>query len=362
ARDRKGAHGPAVEAVLGGDDHRAGGALVAADQLERCLVGLRAGVGEEHPAIAAEQPQQPFGQSDLGLVQEQVGGVRDRVHLAGHGLGERRMGVPERADRDAGNEVGVLIAVGVPDLTALAPHQCDRWYAVVGHERGLEPPLKLCRTSHELSPSGTTMVPMPESVKISSSTACGSRPSRTCACGTPPRTARRHASILGIMPLLRPGSSRSRPVAVSWLITSCGWPGESPSAGQFANRPATSVRTTSLAAPSATASAAAAVSALTLYTSPPVPRATLDTTGIRPSEIRAHAAAGSTDSISPTRPMSTGVPSTTACRWRAVNMFASSPDMPTANGPCRLIRPTTSLLTWPVSTMRTTSMVSGVVT
>ena len=60
--------------------------------------------------------------------------------------------------------------------------------------------------------------------------------------------------------------------------------------------------------------------------------------------------------------MSTGEPSTTGSRWRAVNMFASSPDMPTANGPCRLIRPTTSLLTWPVSTMRTTSMVSGVVT
>src|SRR5262249_14671638 len=206
------------------------------------------------------------------------------------------------------------------------------------------------------------MVPMPESVKISSSTECGSLPSSTWACGTPPRTAFRQASILGIMPLARPGSSRSRPVAVSVLITSPGWPVPSPSAGQPAYRPATSVSTTSLAAPSATASTAAAVSALTLYTSPPVPRATLDTTGIRPSAIRARAAAGSTVSISPTSPMSTGVPSTTGCRLRAVNMFASSPDMPTANGPCRLIRPTTSRLTWPVSTMRTTSMVSGVVT
>src|SRR5215831_18898361 len=169
---------------------------------------------------------------------------------------------------------------------------------------------------------------MPESVKISSSTECGSRPSSTCAWGTPPRTARRHASILGIMPAPRPGRSRSRPAAVSTLITSAGrgaaplpdgpaggaagdpaggagdaaggagdaagggedpaGGGEDPAgsggdpagsggdpagaggalapgpAGQSRYRPSTSVSTTSLAAPSATARAAAAVSALTL--------------------------------------------------------------------------------------------------
>ena len=36
--------------------------------------------------------------------------------------------------------------------------------------------------------------------------------------------------------------------------------------------------------------------------------------------------------------------------------------MPTANGPCRLISPTTSRFTWPVSTILTTSMASAVVT
>ena len=106
------------------------------------------------------------------------------------------------------------------------------------------------------------MVPMPESVKISSSTECGSRPSITCAWGTPPRTARRQASIFGIMPALRPGSNFSSSVALSRLITSsavcCPVPRHS------AYRPSTSVSTTSLAASSATASAAAAVSALTL--------------------------------------------------------------------------------------------------
>ena len=60
--------------------------------------------------------------------------------------------------------------------------------------------------------------------------------------------------------------------------------------------------------------------------------------------------------------MSTSSPSTTAPRRLAVNRLASSPDMPTANGPCRLISPTTSRLTWPVSTILTTSIISGVVT
>ena len=106
------------------------------------------------------------------------------------------------------------------------------------------------------------MVPMPESVKISSSTECGSRPSSTCAWGTPPRTARRHASIFGIIPALSPGSIASSSVALSRLITS---PRRAvPVPGQSAYRPSTSVSTTSLAAPSATARAAAAVSAFTL--------------------------------------------------------------------------------------------------
>ena len=101
------------------------------------------------------------------------------------------------------------------------------------------------------------MVPVPESVKISSRTACGWRPSSTWAWGTPPRTAVRHASILGIIPVLSPGSMVSSSPAPTSLSTS-------PSGGQVRYRPGTSVRIISLAAPRATASAAAAVSALTL--------------------------------------------------------------------------------------------------
>ena len=45
-----------------------------------------------------------------------------------------------------------------------------------------------------------TMVPTPSSVKSSSSSACGVRPSRMWARRTPWRTARAHASTLGIIP------------------------------------------------------------------------------------------------------------------------------------------------------------------
>src|SRR5690606_19367606 len=73
-------------------------------------------------------------------------------------------------------------------------------------------------------------------------------------------------------------------------------------------------------------------------------------------------ASGLTCTTSPTRPMSTSSPSTSAVRFSAVNRWASSPDSPTAYGPCLLIRPTSSRPTCPTSTIRTTSIVSGVVT
>ena len=120
--------------------------------------------------------------------------------------------------------------------------------------------------------------------------------------------------------------------------------------------------TSSFSAPSATASAAAAVSALTLWTWPSTSGATLETTGIRPASMRSSTDSGRTSATSPTRPRSTSSPSTTVLVWLAVNRPASSPESPTASGPCSLISPTSSRWTWPTSTIRTTSIASGVVT
>ena len=68
--------------------------------------------------------------------------------------------------------------------------------------------------------SGTTIVPMPSSVKISSRIECWTRPSMTRAVLTPSRTACRQPSIFGTMPLDSSGSSFSSSEAVSRLITS----------------------------------------------------------------------------------------------------------------------------------------------
>ena len=87
------AHGAAVEAGLGGDDMGAPG---LAAELERRLVGLGPGVAEEDPPVQAGDLQEAFGQPDRGLVEEQVGGVRDPGDLIGDGGDDVGMGVAER--------------------------------------------------------------------------------------------------------------------------------------------------------------------------------------------------------------------------------------------------------------------------
>src|SRR4029077_5556749 len=148
AGQRERAHGAAVEAAVRGDDDRAGGALVAADQLERRLVGLGARVGEEHPAVGGQQREEAFGEGYLALVEEQIGGVGDGAYLAGHRLRGRRGGVAQRADRDAGDGGGVLPATGTPAPPAPAAHQRQRRHAVGAHDRRLEPRLKLLGGTH----------------------------------------------------------------------------------------------------------------------------------------------------------------------------------------------------------------------
>ena len=90
---RERAHGAAVEGALGGDHVGAAG---APGQLERRLVGLGAGVGEEHLARAAPSSvEQPLGQRDLRLGGEEVRDVAERRELGGDRLDQRRVGVAE---------------------------------------------------------------------------------------------------------------------------------------------------------------------------------------------------------------------------------------------------------------------------
>src|SRR6266545_3313926 len=344
AGERQGTHGPAVEPAVGGHHLSPPG---TPGQLERRLVGLRAGVGEEHPARPIGESQQPLGELGGRRRRHQVGHVAQGRYLPGDRRHDGRVRVAERVDGYAAVQVEVAAPGLVGHHRALAAYQGQRGHRVRGHQRG-RPPVP---ERHD----GTTMVPNPSSVNTSSSSECATRPSITCACGTPPRTARRHASIFGIIPLARPDSMSSNwsaAISESRLSRS----------GQSAYRPSTSVSTTSFCACRATASAEAAVSALRLCTTPSASGATVEITGIRPAAIRSVTAAGLTRSTSPTSPMSTASPSTYAGRLTAVNSFASSPDIPTAYGPCSLIRPTSSRPTWPTRTIRTTSAASAVVT
>src|SRR5690606_40933285 len=107
--------------------------------------------------------------------------------------------MPEHIDGEAAQQVEIGPAILVPDGGALTSHQGELGRAVVVHHGRLP---TLCQTH-----AGVTIVPNPSSVKISSSSECGTLPSTMCAAGTPPRTARRQASILGIMPDSSDGSS-----------------------------------------------------------------------------------------------------------------------------------------------------------
>ncbi len=104
-------------------DHDGGGfldaALVAvqAGDLDRGLVGLGAGVGEEH-ALHARQLAQPIGETLLQRYSVQVGGVNQRRRLFAHGLGNPGMGVAEPAHCDARERVQIALAVNVGQVGA----------------------------------------------------------------------------------------------------------------------------------------------------------------------------------------------------------------------------------------------------
>ena len=115
-------HRAAVERALRRDDPGAAG---AAGQLEGGLVGLRAGVAEEDARVVApaEEGDQALGERHLRLGGEEVGDVAEGRELGRHRLHQRGVRVAEGVDGDAGQQVDVLLAVGVPDVGALSPHE-----------------------------------------------------------------------------------------------------------------------------------------------------------------------------------------------------------------------------------------------
>src|SRR5439155_21940836 len=104
--------------------------------------------------------------------------------------------MPDARDRDAAEEVEVLVAVGVPQPGTLAAHELDG-RARVGRDDPFALDLLQLRQAHG---EASIFVPIPASVNSSSSSEWAIRPSRMCAALTPWLIASTHASSLGRMP------------------------------------------------------------------------------------------------------------------------------------------------------------------
>jgi hypothetical protein len=106
---------------------------VLAGDLDRALVGLGARVGEED-APAQARLREPLGEPRHRLGVEEVRDVDQPPRLLAHGGDYVRVAVADRADRDPGEEVEVLPALGVPEERPLAAHELDRRPPVGPHQ------------------------------------------------------------------------------------------------------------------------------------------------------------------------------------------------------------------------------------
>ena len=182
-----------------------------ARELDRRLVGLGAGVGEED-AIGEGVLAEQLGEVDLLRDVEVVGDVQQRGGLLAHGPDHLGMAVAERRHRDAAGEVEVLLAIRVPDARRRRPRTSATGIALgEGHQVLVRPlhqlfgvhgssfpvatfvqwqpsprPARPSRDGDPIPRQRMISVPMPSLVRTSSRIACATRPSMMCAFWAPP--------------------------------------------------------------------------------------------------------------------------------------------------------------------------------
>ena len=125
-------HRAPVKAALQHDEVAAPAA--PARQLERAFDRLGSRVAEKD-APAERAVREVLRKPNAGLGVVEVPDVHQAPRLLADRLHEPRVAVPELHDRDAGQEVEVLIALVVPEPRALAAHELDRVAGVGRHHR-----------------------------------------------------------------------------------------------------------------------------------------------------------------------------------------------------------------------------------
>src|SRR5207247_303115 len=108
----------AVEGAGGGEDLVASAAVIGAPaprELHGRLVRLGAAVAEKGP-LGERMPAEQGGQLRRRGAVVNVRGMQQPRRLRLHGLDHGGMAVPEVVDGEAGEEVEVALAVGVPQL------------------------------------------------------------------------------------------------------------------------------------------------------------------------------------------------------------------------------------------------------
>src|SRR5262245_38851551 len=141
--------------------------------------------------MAAQLARQLRLRSDM----VEIGNMEQLLRLLLDRFDDRRIAMAQAVDRDAGEKIEILFAVGIPDLAAPPLDQRDRRARV-----GLRHVLVGQRCDLPVVHFRTTSVPTPSLVKISSNTACFTRPSMIWVFSTPPLSALMQHSTFGIMP------------------------------------------------------------------------------------------------------------------------------------------------------------------
>src|SRR5262249_32366598 len=156
------------------------------------FVRLGAGVAEKDARSGLEALREPLGDEHPRLGVEEVRGVDELAGLVADCLDHIRVAVAGVADGDPGEEVEVGVALRVIQGRALAAHELDRSAPVRLHHVARFQLSNLLRGRRARAHHALTFVPIPASVKSSSRSEWGSRPSTMWAKPTPESTAEAH--------------------------------------------------------------------------------------------------------------------------------------------------------------------------